>query len=630
MALIQIIANGITLDYVKETLTIREDNTALFGDLKMQYANHPFLILENERTKTALGPNVLQSDLKKKVHEVIVLIQGERFKGVLTILSYLPNYRKCDLKYGSDLVPLFTKKIRDLMPVVSVTNSPHPIPYTEETFGDFSNTQQAFADFVAEANSKPWPESQMAFPTMRHLNRFGVDLDEEDDWYLYQNFVNNINADGALLQNELEVISATNKNTKNKNVASPQVYLMEVLRLIFLNSGYTIDGGFYKSQFFRKVLLFSKETNMVSYEVPFPTTTVDLLNAVWERENGLPYKSPFIKYNTKTASFTAVEEGDYRIDFSIDTSNFSNSQQAWVEVKHSASGFIRAIELQNGIETTDSVSVTISSEDVNTEIRIKYIAREKQAPDNLGVIYYKDNPEKTMHFMHPTIELSRFVPDWTVSAFINNLKKWVNLDVVVDDHSKIIYFNFLNDFIKTQTAPPIKEDVLISKFDSTPYDGFVVKYENEEDAAVYFSKAGIVDSATSYPSVFENKFKLMPSLSYTTDLSEEAFDRDGVGLILFKNHYGVPYTSKDVSSNTLNFNGVGGLFDLYWKDTLAARLNSASVVVESVITATELRKLKAARQLFMNHQKYIIISIRYSETVNSNFKTRIELETLNF
>jgi hypothetical protein len=43
MSLIKIIANGIELDFVKETLTIRKENNALIRNFKVSHSNFPFL-----------------------------------------------------------------------------------------------------------------------------------------------------------------------------------------------------------------------------------------------------------------------------------------------------------------------------------------------------------------------------------------------------------------------------------------------------------------------------------------------------------------------------------------------------------------------------------------------------------
>jgi len=117
MALIEIFANGIRLDFVNETLSVKTENNAFITDFKVSYNTFPFLVIENRNAKAALGPRDITSINKKTSVPVVVLFSGQRYTGTLTVSSYLPQYRKCNLKFGSAILPIMDKKCADFLPV---------------------------------------------------------------------------------------------------------------------------------------------------------------------------------------------------------------------------------------------------------------------------------------------------------------------------------------------------------------------------------------------------------------------------------------------------------------------------------------------------------------------------------
>ncbi|MGK4567861.1 hypothetical protein [Flavobacterium sp. 3HN19-14] len=95
----------------------------------MSHSTVPFLVVENENCKKTLGSRDIASVLKKKTFDVEVHEGDDVYFGQLQILSYLTGYRKCNLKYATEVLKIFNKKLGDLMPVISIIpgeTSPKP------------------------------------------------------------------------------------------------------------------------------------------------------------------------------------------------------------------------------------------------------------------------------------------------------------------------------------------------------------------------------------------------------------------------------------------------------------------------------------------------------------------------
>jgi hypothetical protein len=195
MSIIKIYAGEIELAFKKETLTLKKENNSLSTDFKVTHSTFPFLIIENENTKTALGSSDITSISKKKIIPVTVLELGIKYYGELQQLSVVNGFRKCNLKYSSEILTIINKQISDFMPTVSVIpGETNPVPYTEETdavVSGSSNWQNYPVSFIG----KIFPEVKWQFPMMYFNYKFGEALPFDDDWFQYQKYINRFSED---------------------------------------------------------------------------------------------------------------------------------------------------------------------------------------------------------------------------------------------------------------------------------------------------------------------------------------------------------------------------------------------------------------------------------------------------
>ena len=247
MALIQIFSlEGVEIEYKKDSLSLKKENNSLSSDFKVPHSQFPFLVIENDVTKSVLGSSDITSIRKNKIVPVVILENGVRYYGELQQLTVLSKFRKCNLKYGSDIIPIVNKKIAEFMPSVSVIpGETSPVPFTEESTEIITGNEH-WETYPVTMIGQIYPAVKFNFPTMYWLNKYGVGLEPTDTYY---NFKNEINAffideegDYTFKKNTYE-ITETEVITDNNNVASPQVFLLSPLYYIMQNIGFTISGN---------------------------------------------------------------------------------------------------------------------------------------------------------------------------------------------------------------------------------------------------------------------------------------------------------------------------------------------------------------------------------------------------
>jgi hypothetical protein len=234
--------------------------------------------------------------------------------------------------------------------------------------------------------------------------------------------------------------------------------------------------------------------------------------------------------------------------------------------------------------------------------------------------------------MHPTIETGRYVPDWTVGNYLNYLKTQFNLEITVDDFKKQIVLNLNETIEDTEKTLVIDKSLALNSYDLAANSSFVLKNANTEDTALYITKNEVVNYTNQddeFTQKIESKFKLVPRNGYTSDLSNKIDDKEGVGLIIY-DPANAPYTSASANGLSLSLNGIGGIYETFWKRWLKFRLNAASCELRGYFTETEISKIYRAKSIYIDNQKYRIVSMEYSEITTRFLELKLQLESVNY
>ena len=635
MSLIKIFANDIELDFVKETLSIKKENTALTRDFKVAHSTFPFLIIENLAAKQALGTRALASVNKIKTVEVTVFEGGKKYLGELQILSYLNGFRKCNLKYSSELLSIMNTKISTLMPTVSVV--PYvgsPMPYVEKQNEDitgFIYYPTNWETYPVSFLNQGFPDVKWQFPIMRWANKYGTQLTADDEWFDYQGFINNFNPElTSFIENSYVDTNYEILSVSNKNVVSPQVYLLSPLLYALQSKGFTAEGDFYNHEFIKRILLQSSKTNLTE------TTLFKLIQScVFTGSfSYFPARNLYIK----SVILSAPYAGDYIVNYSFTFAGpvaKSVSPSLFELHFRNRTAFSIPEIIFSVTEITEDTYTITGTQQVNiptagTGYSLMYLSKDQVMPLSYS-LSLNSSIDKPYYKMHPTIQLGRFIPDWTFASYLNALQNFFNLDISIDDFSKKMYLNFNENTIATGEKVIVKKSMLSTTYEQTPYNAFILKYENDEDPALWITTAGTETYSTQksdFSETLVSKFKLVPT-TYMANLSEEYDSKSGVGLMIY-NHDTFPYTVSSYEGQNLNIEGSGGIYESFWNNFIKFRLNTSVIEMSGPFTETELNKIMELKRIFVDDQEYIISDSQYSETLQDNFDVKFNLLSVNF
>ncbi|UOX32437.1 hypothetical protein LXD69_10270 [Flavobacterium sediminilitoris] len=632
MSIIKIFANNIELNFQKDTLRLKKENNSLSSEFKVTHSTAPFLIIENENTKKALGSSDITSINKKKIIPVTVLELGVKYYGELQQLSVLNGFRKCNLKYNSELLTVINKKISEFMPIVSVIpDETDPEPFSEISDSVLTGVSY-WETYPLPFLDKSFPEIRWQFPSMYWKNKFGTDLELDDPWYLFQNYINLFDIDetlsGVFVENTYDVdIVNSIISVEQKNVAAPQVYLLSPLFYIFESINWKIKGDFVNHELVKKILFFSKNNNMCKTNLYLPTTDVIFDQPTWfEFSSG-----PYLNYR-KNENFTGLAPGNYIVFYYFELQQDLSVSDASKKIKLQIFGDItitavdvwkRSFDDVNGgdniVQGTFEVAVT-------GDLKFHYFNPQQQMPVDYYIRFTPDI-SKEYTFMHPTLNLGRFLPEWSVGSYINNLKNLFNLDVDIDDFKKTITLNF-NENIDINEKPVIIEKSMVrSSYDLAANSSFVLKYANNEDASLFISINDI--AVSSFTKELHNGFKLVPNNEVTANLSEDLENKEGTGLMIYA-PINAPYISNTTEEGySLEMEGNKGIHDSFWKKWLKFRLSASSCEIVGAFTEPEIARIYKAKAIYLDNQRYRLVSIEFTETSNKINELKMILESIN-
>lgn len=642
MSIIRIFANDIELNFKKNSLTLKKENNSLSQDFKVTHSSHPFLIIDDENSKTALGSTDITSVSKKKIIPVVVLEFGVKYYGELQQLSVQGKYRKCDLKYSSDLLSIMNKKISDFMPIVSVIpGETNPVPYSEESSETIAGAEN-WETFPVSMIGQIFPDVKFQFPTMYWKNKFGIDLDSENSWYNYQNHINNFGEDeseNTIFLINTEEVAGSVITINQPNVPSPQVFLLSPLHYIFEYLGWKIEGSFLNHELIKRTLILSTKDNLTNIALAPDGETISFDSASWTL---IPGGGTFgADIYRKIVVENIYVAGRYKLKYRFEMPpgpqwSFNAFDKFYLLINpsgpdNSSFVFFRGYHYNNGNNIVAEGEFEFSSEAGN--MNLLFYSTYDYTPVSIDVEYLLLNTEKEYSQMHPTIELGRYVPDWTVGNYLNYLKNQFNLDITLDDFKKTATFNLNENLTETEVPEILDKSLVLNSFDLAANSSFVLKYENDEDEALFITRDEVIlydNQDDDFTKKIETKFKIVPRNGSTSELSEDLEDKDGIGLMIYE-PINAPYTSEaTINGFNLSIPGEKGIYETFFRRWLKFRLTASGVELEGQFTEIEISKIYKAKSIYIDNQRYRIEALEYNETTNNYYELKMKLESVNY
>jgi len=253
--MLQIIINNISLPIVAETLRIKKENSVFSNSFTISRSSKPFLVVDNEITRKALGVTNLYTLRTKVIQNAKVIDNEEQFDAEVTVIENVRGGIKCDLKYSSDALTHFPQKIHSYFNAIA-TNGGATSEHQEGVETDFDDT--SYRGFVENHISRTFPAVDFNFPTLKYPRRQG-ELNEDDDWFKYRGEINNKTLGIVSLNSNI------NNNLINQNIVVPFYYLLAPLYKVFEGElNYNISGSFVDDKAIQKTLMYHEEDNLTA------------------------------------------------------------------------------------------------------------------------------------------------------------------------------------------------------------------------------------------------------------------------------------------------------------------------------------------------------------------------------
>ncbi len=608
MKLISIYRDGVELAYIRETLSLKIDMSLFPDTLKFESNEFPFLIINNAQTDKLFGLNDISVDSSPYYDVTIVTSEGS-IPGELQVLECFSGYRKCNVRFASKLFAESKKKIRDLMPIISVINANPPLPYSDKYEG-VPPVPTYYQDYVDSKRrgifpSQLWTAAQISFPTKN-----GDYLKQDDKWYKYCRYLNGRNGEGNYYLNTLQD-TPEGGEVHNINVPTWNIFLLTPLKIICDNIGLKFPDKLLNNAFACALAFYSSETNLTEvtagsnlrhinfgqFNWIFITTNTDPNKPSWVKRWNLDITKP--GRHVITYKFKAYDNS-YRIGLDVFNKTEPTSPYT-IDIEQK--DFYGREEIFD-----NSFDFEVSQDDIDKQKQFQFEVRAFKDVDPFEVdhIYSNSILDKSGYMFHPTIELRRYLPDWTVGDYLDQLRLLFNIQFRELENNSILDIEY-NDVDISHIDYVDLGSLYIESFPKNEITDLVLKFGNEVDAKMYINKESIVESRITVEDktkTLENKFKYVPSM-----ITEASDKKDGVGLVLLSNNTDMPVTSIGTESLTM-----ASIYLHYYKNSTEAFLHTNRLEIEHSVTIFVLNEIQIKRKVLINKRPYLVLQLTKEST----------------
>lgn len=619
MVTTQIIVNDISLNFVKETLTIKENLDAFQDSFTLPGTLFPFLIVNDDLANQALGVIELGSRFISKEVACKIRFRESVYNAILTQKSVLDTgYRKCDIKFTGDLLDILSKPVKDLLPSI----------YLDPLAGDYSDDYTASYDqsvwtaHSASLYGKIWPQVKYQVPQIKFREL------EEDSMNSFSGNINNKVNTTQLYLNEYNILTPTTAEIVNKSVLQPKIFLLSVLEYIMDSIGWSFTGSFISNTAIKSALIDIGTLNSFKISRPAPSTSYDMQST--------PFANVVVSFTFGLASISGISQdfsidtvGDYKITYALATSPQSSPSSGYHGVMlMKGTQEIDSVSFDDAVDIQDSFDLEITSSNVNDTYTLVYYNRYLVTPSllTLNVSLDLDLPDFIAY--HPTINLDRYIPDWRVSDYFNFLKNVFNLKYRVDNEKKTLDISFRNDLINYNNVHKLDIDVAINNPTYSQEPNYLLKHATDLYDTVLINSRTIEINGSPSTGTKEINTGIKTIKGVISLYTPEYVEASGTGIVFYN-----PITdgiTNEAYGISLLVTGPSGLYNRLWKTWLFSILNAYTVTIEGYFTTYDLSFFREKEKIFIDDQLYLVKSIESKEKESGSFEASIELETVSF
>jgi hypothetical protein len=233
---------------------------------------------------------------------------------------------------------------------------------------------------------------------------------------------------------------------------------------------------------------------------------------------------------------------------------------------------------------------------------------------------------KNVYKQHLTIHAERFLPEWTVAEYLNNLKNHFNLKISLNNNTKSIQLDFCEDHYFNLLPLDISkfkiEENVFPKFKNTT--NYIIKSADGIDLVnVTEDEITNTDEDNTTSVVSETKFKAVPEI-----LSEGFDELAGVGLLLYDYTINDTYAVQELNSQTVSLSGPNGIGERYFKNWYRILLKAKDLPIKLSCSPKQKQALERNEKIYIFNQAFIIKSIEIEE-IDNRYLINLDVTSFN-
>lgn len=402
--------NGFQIDLTLMGITLNEESNMFIDNLIKSYS-FPFRIPLLDQTVKNLGfPNVEAVSSSRSLIEGRLLVDNTYYPAKLRTGDVQGEELEVTLYYGDEELNVYGTKLASL---------PWPINIVTTTYN------------LAEKHlSSGWPEVTHNFPMV-----YKPSLKEKTDYQDFQYFANNY--DGGDFEPNVELTIEGETSFLNKNVLMPCPYLLEMVRFGYLSSGRKVRGGFFNDERLKKMVYIPNK-----FLEKFRGSTFDY----WQFT--LPDSTDEIDLGTigiYKRTLSPSTPGTYNIKFNVNIDPvrakyfYLRIYRRNTDTEEEKTEFV-ASSINNRVNINKEIAINILGSLVTDEIIVEMrLLYSTSSIKDLNSFEYSHRDGR-LNQLDTSYSLAEIMPDITFGEFMDSLKNWLNLDILVNEEFATIDF----------------------------------------------------------------------------------------------------------------------------------------------------------------------------------------------
>lgn len=562
-----------------------------------------------------------QANGAESLFDVLYVHDGRMEQAVLDIEEVINDDELSgSLSFGFEEIPNFNKKLSDL-------------PLQKIDLGEDGDIYE----FAATIINQTWPAVNFNYP-MIHTDKYDT---SQANYTHFQKMFNKYDPETGFLKNEVISIGDVSE-TYNRNIMQPVVYLMHILKVGFLDAGYTLVGPATEHPLLKKITIFGdvdyvKTVEMESYFiyitsedrvellwVPVPGFTLNKALAIYHGQMDIPIKG---KYNL-------VGVINLRLDKWLPTILVIKYRtQVVYQMELPPTGFLdfyHTINMNLFFETIvddqpDFITIDLIEGATEGETKIDLEA--------IPVRLHNDEGGAVPTILNePVIDLRRAVPEKTWGQLLKWVKNKYNIDFEPVGNQMVMDFieskmNYSADIDLSDYEVPLPQRKLNKGM------SFLLKFE-EVDSKEFkflpvFHSAKEISNDESHRDEKTQEILIdeLPLPNYLRDEIQTAYmfdsGKEKIYTLIYDGLTGGMNVAKDPAPMLLN-----QVHQNFFKKWFDSRISATKYQWPFKIFSEALRNLKTKGKIYAYKRYHIVKSVSKDQIAPDQWEVTIETETL--